>query len=138
ASAGASLTPSPAIATTWPCACSSSTSACLASGSTSARNFAMPRRFAIACAVALLSPVAITTVTPDSRSAVSGVRRAGLDRIRHREQAQKRSATRDEHYGLAASTHFGRLGFELVDGDAVLGREAGLAGRSEERRGGKE
>ncbi len=57
ASAGASLMPSPTIATTLPAACSRLTSWALRSGSTSARTFVMPACRAMASAVSRLSPV---------------------------------------------------------------------------------
>src|SRR5712691_6757834 len=71
ASAGASLTPSPAMATTRPSRRSCSTTALFWSGSTSASTSVMPRRRATACAVVLLSPVSITTRKPSWVSACS-------------------------------------------------------------------
>ena len=64
ASAGASLMPSPAIATLRPCACSRLTSAALSSGFTSPWTSSMPSARATACAVVAPSPVAITTRRP--------------------------------------------------------------------------
>ena len=59
ASAGASLTPSPAIATTRPSAFSFATTALFWSGRTSASTSAMPSLRATASAVARLSPVSM-------------------------------------------------------------------------------
>ncbi len=64
ASAGASLMPSPAIATTLPAACSSATIRFLSSGETSACTSSMPIRRATACAVIELSPVSMTILSP--------------------------------------------------------------------------
>ena len=71
ASAGASLTPSPAIATTRPCAFKSATTWLLRSGRISASTSVMPSFAATARAVTLLSPVNITTRMPDLRKASS-------------------------------------------------------------------
>ncbi len=71
ASAGASLTPSPAIATLRPSACSSLIMRALSSGSTSARISSIPSRPATARAVRSLSPVAMTTRNPCWCSALS-------------------------------------------------------------------
>ena len=68
ARAAASLMPSPAIATTWPCSCSSATLAALSAGSTSARTRVIPTCAATAWAVAALSPVIIHTSRPSASS----------------------------------------------------------------------
>ena len=67
ASAGASLMPSPTIATRLPSDCSRLTSAALRSGRTSARTRPMPTWRAMAAAVRRLSPVIITTSRPSAR-----------------------------------------------------------------------
>ena len=66
ASAGASFTPSPAMAIKRPSLRRRSTSAFLSSGSTPARTSSMPRRSATTCAVRALSPVAMMTRRPKS------------------------------------------------------------------------
>ncbi len=69
ASAGASLVPSPVIATSLPAACSCLISAILSSGVASARKSSTPASLAIAAAVSGLSPVIITVLMPIARSA---------------------------------------------------------------------
>ena len=64
ASAGASLIPSPTIATFLPSACSFFTSNALSCGKTSLKTRSIPTCFAIASAVRLLSPVIITASIP--------------------------------------------------------------------------
>ncbi len=75
ARAGASLTPSPAMATTWPSACRRRTTSAFCSGSTSATTSSRPRERATACAVTRLSPVSMITRSPSacSRRIASGV-----------------------------------------------------------------
>ncbi len=67
ASAGASLVPSPVIATSLPLACSSLMSRILVSGVASARKSSTPASLAIAAAVRGLSPVIITVRMPIAR-----------------------------------------------------------------------
>ena len=64
ASAGASFTPSPAIATFRPSPCRRLITAIFCSGSTSASTSVMPSRRATASAVARLSPVSMTIRSP--------------------------------------------------------------------------
>jgi K+-transporting ATPase ATPase B chain len=71
ASAGASLVPSPVIATRRPSACESRISCSLASGVASARKSSTPASAAIAAAVRGLSPVIITVRMPIWRSALN-------------------------------------------------------------------
>ena len=66
ANAGASLTPSPTIATLLPARCSSPILLALSAGRTSAITCRIPSSRAIRSAVARLSPVSITTSTPCS------------------------------------------------------------------------
>ena len=66
AKAGASLTPSPTIATNFPSSCSFLTYFALSSGKTSANTLFMPRFLPIVSAVFLLSPVIIATSNPNS------------------------------------------------------------------------
>ncbi len=68
ARAGASLVPSPIIATMRPPACSRRMSASLSSGLASARKSSTPASAAMAAAVSLLSPVIITVRMPILRS----------------------------------------------------------------------
>ena len=67
ASAGASLVPSPVIATSLPSACSRLMSAILSSGVAWARKSSTPASEAIAAAVSGLSPVIITVLMPMAR-----------------------------------------------------------------------
>ena len=68
ASAGASLVPSPVIATSRPSACSSRISSSLRSGVASARKSSTPASSAILAAVSRLSPVTMTVRMPIARS----------------------------------------------------------------------
>ena len=68
ASAGASLVPSPVIATSLPCAWMSRISLSFASGVTSARKSSTPASAAIEAAVSLLSPVIMIVLMPIRRS----------------------------------------------------------------------
>ncbi len=68
ASAGASLVPSPVIATSRPPACSLRIRSILSSGVASARKSSTPASDAIACAVSGLSPVIMTVRMPMARS----------------------------------------------------------------------
>ncbi len=68
ASAGASLVPSPVIATSLPPACSRLIRAILSSGVASARKSSTPASSAIALAVSGLSPVIMTVLMPMRRS----------------------------------------------------------------------
>ena len=70
ASAGASLTPSPTIATTWPPSRSAVTRAALSPGNTSAitSSAVSPRRAAIASAAPRLSPEIMRSRKPEARS----------------------------------------------------------------------
>ena len=71
ARAGASLVPSPVMATIRPPACSRRMSASLSSGVASARTSSTPDSAAIARAVTGLSPVIITVVMPMVRSSAN-------------------------------------------------------------------
>jgi hypothetical protein len=68
ASAGASLVPSPVMATSLPPACSARISAILSSGVASARKSSTPASSAMAFAVRGLSPVIMTVRMPMRRS----------------------------------------------------------------------
>src|SRR5215218_3007077 len=77
ASAGASLTPSPTIATRRPRRCRSATTASLSSGRTSANTSSMPRSAATASATWRASPVSITTRLPSRWSSWTAWRDSG-------------------------------------------------------------
>ena len=83
ASAGASLMPSPTMATILPAACSSLTAWALRSGRTSASTWLMPTWRAMASAVRRLSPVIMYTSSP----------RASRDRTAAAESGLRTSAT---------------------------------------------
>ena len=78
ASAGASLVPSPVIATRLPPACSRLMSSSLSSGVASARKSSTPASAAIAFAVSGLSPVIMTVRMPIARSSANRSRRPAL------------------------------------------------------------
>ena len=94
ASAGASLTPSPAIATTRPSACRRRTTSALRSGSTSASTRSIPTARATTSAAARLSPVSITISRPSARSARIASARLGLDADRRPRRAPRRRRPR--------------------------------------------
>ena len=77
ARAGASLTPSPTMPTRNPRACSSCTTASLASGKISLCTSSMPTSPATAAAVAWLSPVHMTTVMPRRLRALMAAAESG-------------------------------------------------------------
>src|SRR5436305_1870633 len=72
ASAGASLVPSPVIATRWPAACSERSNLSLSSGFACARKSSTPASPAMAAAVSALSPVIITVLLPLARDSRRG------------------------------------------------------------------
>ena len=74
ASAGASLVPSPVMATSLPSACSRLMSAILSSGVAWARKSSTPASLAMEAAVSGLSPVIITVRMPIARSAAKRCR----------------------------------------------------------------
>ena len=78
ASAGASLMPSPTIATTWPPARNCATAAALSPGSTSARTSVMPSSRATTSALPRLSPVSITVLTPSACNPATAAWAVGL------------------------------------------------------------
>ena len=81
ARAGASLVPSPVIATSWPPSCSFLISASLSSGVASARKSSTPASSAIALAVSGLSPVIITVRMPIRRISSNRSRMPCLDDV---------------------------------------------------------
>ncbi|MNP01436.1 hypothetical protein D3C76_932500 [compost metagenome] len=78
AKAGASLTPSPTMATTCPSLCSCLITAALSSGKTSAITRSMPTCRAIASAVRWLSPLSSTTLMPLASNAATASAASGL------------------------------------------------------------
>ena len=78
ASAGASLMPSPIIATLRPADCFSRTMRSLSCGRTSAMTSRTPSSEAMVCAVFLLSPVSSVTSMPMLSSALTAARLVGL------------------------------------------------------------
>ena len=81
ASAGASLVPSPVIATSFPLACSSLISRIFASGVACARKSSTPASRAIAAAVRGLSPVIITVRMPMARKRCKAFADAAFDDV---------------------------------------------------------
>ena len=102
ARAGASLMPSPTIATTRPSACSRVTSRAFCSGSTSATTRSMP-----ACARDRLRGLARVVagehhdLEPERAQRRDRAGGLGLERVGHRDQAGALPSTRDEHRRLA-------------------------------------
>ena len=78
ARAGASLIPSPTIATIFPSDCNAWILAAFCSGRTWAKTRTMPTSWAIASAVAWLSPVSITTSKPIFFKALTVATEVGL------------------------------------------------------------
>ena len=73
-SAGASLIPSPTIATLCPCSCKARICASFSVGRTSEMTVSIPTCLRIASAVTRLSPVSMTTEMPISRSLLIAAR----------------------------------------------------------------
>ena len=94
ASAGASLMPSPTIATTFPSAWSALTSSALRSGSTPATTRSIPASLATLSAVRGSSPVSITTSSPIPRRRRTASTRAVLDRVGHRDHPRRAAVHR--------------------------------------------
>ena len=94
ASAGASLVPSPHIATSLPCACSSRISFSFVSGVAWARKSSTPASAAIAAAVSGLSPVIITVRMPIRRSSDEALADAALDDVLQVDDAEQPAVLR--------------------------------------------
>ena len=114
ASAGASLTPSPTMATRRPSPRSRCTTSLLRSGSTPASISSMPSCDATARAVVRLSPVSITMRRPSSRSACKRGLRRRLDRIGDRDDAGGAAVDRDIDRGGAILPRGLRGGVEIA------------------------
>ena len=109
ASAGASLVPSPHIATSLPCACSSRISCSLCSGVACARKSSTPDSAAIAAAVSGLSPVIITVRMPILRKRRKALADAALDDVLQMDDAEQAAVLGDRERRAA------RLGDPLGD-----------------------
>src|SRR5215207_52895 len=124
ASAGASLMPSPTMATFSPSLCSRFTSAALSCGSTSARTRSMPSSRAMASAVRRLSPVSMATSRPISCSQST----ASLDSWRTTSATASGLAVHgDEDRGLALQRELLAPRDNAVLGHARLGEETAAA-----------
>ena len=88
ASAGASLTPSPTIATTRPSACRRRMTSALSAGRTSAMTSSMPTSAATARAVVSLSPVSRTGRRPSAFSDATASAELSLDGVGDDEHAR--------------------------------------------------
>ena len=103
ASAGASLVPSPVIATSLPSACSRLMSAILSSGVAWARKSSTPASDAIAAAVSGLSPVIITVLIPIARRCAKRSRMPPFDDVLQVNDAERAAAFGDDERRAAAS-----------------------------------
>ena len=115
ASAGASLVPSPVIATSRPSACSWRISSSLRSGVASARKSSTPASSAILAAVSRLSPVTITVRMPIARRLVEARGHALLDGVLEVDDAEHLAVARDGQRRAA-------LARDAVDRAVELGR----------------
>ena len=98
ARAGASFTPSPVMATTRPCRISRDTASALPSGRTSASDLVDAELDpAMACAVARLSPVSMTTRSPAALKASTTGGTVGSYPVGHTENTRDPSIDRDQH-----------------------------------------
>ena len=116
ASAGASLTPSPTIATTRPSACRRRMTSALSAGRTSAMTSSMPTSAATARAVVSLSPVSSTGRRPSAFSDATASAERRLDGVGDDEDRGRSAVPAGGDRGLAA-----RLGGAA--GGVELGRE---------------
>ena len=129
ASAGASLTPSPAMATFAPLACSSSISAFLASGSMSARTSSMPSLSATALAVRSLSPVAMMILSPLSCSARIASALVALIGSATATSPASLPSTATNIAVLPSERSASACGFQRLDADAELVHHGAVAER---------
>ena len=118
ASAGASLEPSPHMATSRPLACSSRISRSLSSGVASARKSSTPASEAMAAAVTGLSPVIITVRRPMRRRSAKRSFTPGLDHVLQVDDADQRAVLGHRQRRAAGAG-------DAVDGGGELGRHAG-------------
>ena len=128
ASAGASLTPSPTIATRRPWAWSWATRSAFSPGSTSASTSSMPTSAATRSAVARLSPVSITGSTPRPRSAAIASPAVVAGR-RRRSPAGRRPGRRSRPWTTVRPSPARRAAApsEPPETDALALHEAGVA-----------
>ena len=127
ARAGASLVPSPVIATSRPPACCSRIRASLASGVASARKSSTPASAAIAAAVSGLSPVIITVLMPIGAQLGEALADAALDDVLELDDAERLGAVGDDERRAAARARSSStIGVELAAGTGrpVLRRTA--------------
>ena len=101
ASAAASLTPSPTMATTLPSACSRLTTSTLSAGSTSAITSSMPTSAATVRATASLSPVSSTGVEPEGAQPRDRLGAGRLDRVGHDQHRARLAVPADRDGGTA-------------------------------------
>src|SRR5580700_350713 len=136
ASAGASLMPSPAMATILPARRNASTAALFPSGKTSASTSAMPSCLAIASAVPRLSPVSMTMAMPWAFNASSAARVVGFAL-----QGRRGDAAFGEKFGVAQgdAAALDHAGYAFAGGRLeILDREQidlALGGRRDNGRG---
>ncbi len=126
ASAGASLMPSPAMATMRPSRRNRSTTALFRSGSTSASISVIPSRCATAAAVAELSPVSMTMRSPSARSRSSAFWRGRLDRIGNHHDAGGLSFDGEKNRAGAVAPPAVGIVFERTSRNRMFGEEAAL------------
>ena len=144
ASAGASLVPSPVIATSRPCAWCSRISCSLASGVASARKSSTPASAAMAAAVSGLSPVIMTVLMPMRRSSPKRSLDAALDDVLQLDDAEHPRAVAHHQRRAAAARdvlharqhRLGKAVAERLDvpADGVRGALADLALADDRRR----
>src|SRR6266536_305252 len=127
ASAGASLTPSPTIATLFPSFCSPAIRLALSPGRTSAMTVEMPSSRPMRSAVIRLSPINITTSTPCSFSAATAALDIGDFRF-----PLGQGAGLIHHHDVEASRSFDRSC--VLEQDSPFGAEA-AADHDRRRRG---
>ena len=113
ASAGASLVPSPVIATRWPSACSRRMIAILSSGLASATKSSTPASRAMVAAVSGLSPVIMIVRTPIAPELVEALAQAGLDGVLELDEAHRPPVRADRQWRRAGSGDHLGLGHDL-------------------------
>ena len=130
ASAGASLTPSPTMATTRPSACRRRTTSALSAGRTSAMTSSMPTSAATARAVVSLSPVSSTGRRPERLQRRDRLGRGRLDGVGDDEHARgPRRPSRGDRRRCGPAPRRRPGGVELGGGCAGSTRPAARGGR---------
>src|ERR1700688_1325065 len=135
ASAGASLVPSPHIATSLPLACSSRISFSLSSGVACARKSSAPASAAIAAAVIGLSPGIITVGMPMRGHSAKRFRMSALDDILELHDAEQAAVLGDRERGASGLRNFVRDRLDLARGirHRALQHARGISGRDDPR-----